>query len=58
MKGFQLACGEIERVLKEQGWIKPEERVALLNTGSGLKYPETVESNPRLLQPGDKIIVA
>lgn len=45
-------------VLKEQGWIKTEERVVLLNTGSGLKYPETVESNPPLLQPGGNIILA
>jgi len=36
-------------VLKEQGWIKAEERVVLLNTGNGLKYPETVELNPPLL---------
>jgi threonine synthase len=24
--------------LVEQGWVKPEERVVLFNTGSGLKY--------------------
>ena len=45
-------------VLKDQGWIKPEEKVVLLNTGSGLKYPETVESNPPLLQPDDNITMA
>ncbi|MCG8375914.1 MAG: threonine synthase, partial [Chlorobiales bacterium] len=42
-------------VLREQGWIKPDERVVLLNTGSGLKYPETVLAEPPLLQPGDTL---
>ena len=41
--------------LLEAGWIKPEENVVLLNTGSGLKYPETVKSDPPLLQPGDRL---
>lgn len=27
------------KVLLSEGWIAPEERVVLLNTGSGLKYP-------------------
>ena len=40
-------------VLAEKGWIKPDERVVLLNTGSGLKYPETVTSNPPRLRPDD-----
>ena len=26
------------RHLREQGWVRPEERVVLFNTGSGLKY--------------------
>ncbi len=37
------------------GWIKAHERVVLLNTGSGLKYPDTVTANPLLLQPEDNI---
>ncbi len=41
--------------LLEQGWIKPEERVVLLNTGCGIKYPETVQSDPPLLQPGESL---
>lgn len=41
--------------LRENGWIKPTERVVLLNTGSGLKYPETVQFNPPVLEPGDHI---
>jgi threonine synthase len=35
------------------GWIRPEERVVLLNTGTGLKYPETVRSTPPVLAPGE-----
>lgn len=41
--------------LRERGWITPGERVVLLNTGSGLKYPETVSVQPPVLMPGDKI---
>ena len=41
--------------LARGGWIKPEEKVVLLNTGSGLKYPETVQMALPLLDPGDKL---
>jgi threonine synthase len=41
--------------LRESGWIKAEERVVLLNTGSGLKYPETVTLAPPVLAPGDRL---
>jgi threonine synthase len=41
--------------LRELGWIKSNERVVLLNTGSGLKYPETVTVTPPVLLPGDKL---
>ena len=34
--GATLAALE---VLLDQGWIKPDERVVLFNTGTGLKYP-------------------
>ncbi|MBA2414352.1 MAG: threonine synthase, partial [Geodermatophilaceae bacterium] len=30
------------RSLVESGWIGPDEEVVLLNTGSGLIYPDTV----------------
>jgi len=39
--------------LIKDGWIQPDEKVVLLNTGSGLKYPETVQTSPPLLQPDD-----
>jgi threonine synthase len=41
--------------LARDGWIKPDERVVLLNTGNGLKYPETVETEPPLLKPEDNL---
>jgi threonine synthase len=41
--------------LVRQGWIRPEEKVVLLNTGTGLKYPETVQSTPNVLKPEDTI---
>jgi len=43
-----LACPEggatlaaLEKLLAE-GWIRPEEKVVLFNTGTGLKYPDTL----------------
>ena len=41
--------------LRKSGWIGSEDRVVLLNTGSGLKYPETVAVEPPVLEPGDKL---
>ena len=36
------ACMVAVRELRESGWIGEQERVVVLNTGTGLKYPETV----------------
>ncbi len=36
------AAVEAARLLTAAGWIKPEERVVVFNTGSGLKYAETL----------------
>ena len=30
------------RRLRESGWIRADDQVVALNTGAGLKYPETV----------------
>jgi threonine synthase len=43
--------------LVKDGWIKSDERVVLLNTGSGLKYPETVQTEPLVLEPEDRLPV-
>ncbi|ROT31712.1 threonine synthase [Micromonospora sp. HM5-17] len=37
------ACLTAARRLRAGGWIRPDERVVVLNTGAGLKYPETVD---------------
>ncbi len=49
------ACMAATQKLLADGWIKPDERVVVLNTGCGIKYPETVHSDPPLLQPGDTL---
>jgi threonine synthase len=36
------ACFAATRELRENGWIGEQEQVVVLNTGAGLKYPETV----------------
>jgi threonine synthase len=44
------------RLLKE-GWIKENERVVLLNTGTGLKYPEAVNIKVQTLNPEEDLSV-
>jgi threonine synthase len=44
--------------LRESGWLTPDAEVVLLNTGTGLKYPETVGADPAILQPGDSLPAA
>ncbi|MEG6616827.1 threonine synthase [Peptococcaceae bacterium 1198_IL3148] len=41
--------------LKADGWLKADEKVVLLNTGTGLKYPETVNVEVPVLQPDQDI---
>ena len=43
------------RRLVEQGLIDRDEKVVVINTGSGLKYPDTVDASLPLLQPGTEI---
>ncbi|MFC7439617.1 threonine synthase [Laceyella putida] len=45
------------RRLRQNGWIKEGETVVVLNTGAGIKYPDTVRTNPPLLQPGEPLPV-
>lgn len=49
------ACMAATQQLLSDGWIKPDERVVVLNTGCGIKYPETVQADPPVLQPGDAL---
>ncbi|MED4205481.1 threonine synthase [Neobacillus mesonae] len=43
------------RTLRKNGWIGPDERVVVLNTGAGIKYPDTVEVNVPILSREDQI---
>ena len=43
------------RKLRDGDWIGERDRVVVLNTGAGVKYPETVEVDVPLLRPGDGI---
>jgi threonine synthase len=41
--------------LRESGWIAREERVLLINTGSGLKYPNVPYRQPPLLSRDERL---
>ncbi|SEB83501.1 threonine synthase [Paenibacillus sp. GP183] len=43
------------RKLTQSGWMKSGEKVVVLNTGAGIKYPDTVQVNPPILNIGDII---
>ncbi|TFJ93166.1 threonine synthase [Lentibacillus salicampi] len=43
------------RRLQENGWINPNETVVALNTGTGIKYPDTVQVEPEMLEKEDTI---
>jgi threonine synthase len=44
------ACLAAARQLRESGWIAEQEQVVVLNTGTGLKYPETVRIDVPVLR--------
>lgn len=44
------------RKLREQDWIKEDDKVVVLNTGAGIKYPNTIEAEPPVLQKGERTI--
>jgi threonine synthase len=46
------------RKLALSGWISEGERVVVLNTGAGIKYPDSVQVNPPLLEIGEFISTA
>jgi threonine synthase len=53
------ACVTAVRRLRESGWLSAADQVVVLNTGTGLKYPQTAEVTAGLdvpvLAPGDAI---
>ncbi|WP_017812055.1 threonine synthase [Paenibacillus shenyangensis] len=42
--------------LAVEGWIRPGESVVVLNTGAGIKYPDTVQTEAPMLEIGDSIL--
>jgi len=47
------ACFVAARQLRSSGWIGRDDEVVVLNTGTGLKYPETVTVDvPTLARDG------
>ncbi|WP_251551136.1 threonine synthase [Neobacillus muris] len=44
------------RRLREQGWIKDNEVVVALNTGMGIKYPDTISVDVPVLEKGEAIL--
>jgi threonine synthase len=49
------ACMAAVRQLRSSGWLTGGEEVVVLNTGSGLKYPETVPVHAQTLRPDGEI---
>jgi threonine synthase len=49
------ACFAAVGRLREAGWLAESDEVVVVNTGSGLKYPETSPASPPLLAIDDRI---
>jgi threonine synthase len=49
------ACFSAVRQLRESAWLSGSEQVVVLNTGTGLKYPETIRVDVPVLAPGDAL---
>jgi threonine synthase len=49
------ACITAVRELRESGWLSASDEVVVLNTGSGLIYPDTVPSGAPVLPPSGSI---
>ena len=43
------------RQLREAGWIRGGERVVVLNTGAGIKYPDAITVVPQRLRRDGRI---
>jgi len=46
------ACVTAVRQLREGGWLSGDDQVVILNTGTGLKYPQTLRPAVRTRWPG------
>jgi threonine synthase len=52
------ACVTAVRQLRESGWLAASDEVVVLNTGTGLKYPDLIAVDVPVLAPGDPIPAA
>ena len=50
-EGAATLCGVAR--LANNGWLKPNETVLLLNTGCGLKYADALDVDAPVLRPDD-----
>jgi threonine synthase len=49
------SCISAVRHLRAGGWLNGTEQVVILNTGTGLKYPETIAvDDVAVLEPGER----
>ena len=49
------ACITAVRQLRESGWLSRSDEVVVLNTGTGLIYPDTVPARPPVLSPSGAV---
>ena len=49
------ACVAAVRPLRETGWLSESDEVVLLNTGTGLIYPEAVPASAPVLAPSGPV---
>jgi threonine synthase len=49
------ACVTAVRRLREGGWLAEKDEVVVLNTGTGLKYPDTISADLPVLAKSDSI---
>ena len=52
-EGAATLCAAAQ--LADDGWLKADETVLLLNTGCGLKYTDTLNVDVPVLKPGDHL---
>ena len=51
------ACLAATRQLRESGWLSADDEVVVLNTGAGMKYPQTVDVDVPILAVDGEIPV-
>ena len=49
------ACVSAVRELRDSGWLSESDEVVVLNTGTGLIYPDTVPASAPVLPPSGSI---